>query len=356
LPQVVNLSSPVEIRKADGTIRQYFASADTDAARGTALATALTAHVAGEHIRFGPGTFTISSALTGLKDNTTLEAIGSATVKLDDAVSGTFNTITNNDASLGNVGITIRNLRLDGNNDNILSGAQSGIKLTKCTDFIIENNRIENYGRLATASCIGIIPVGCTDGIITGNIIDDVVDGINTSSATDPCARLNITNNVVNGTSRDYAINLFHCTDSVISGNVLRSLESAINVNAGAHRNLIIGNTILGSDNAGISVGTLTGTVPADNMVIGNKVRGCVYGILVADNSGTGNVIRLNDCRGAGSSLDILGPTVTPSGTRFELNLQTNTSAGVTVLATGVGATADNIITLLQALNLCKQS
>jgi parallel beta-helix repeat protein len=346
LPQVVNLSSPIAIRKSDGTLAQYFPTADTDAARGAALDAALTAHEAGDRIEVS-APCEIDAALPGLKSYTSLVGISAAAeIKLAASLDGTTisGVITNDDTTDGNTEITIEGLKLDGNNTSLTndSFAQSGIRLTKCTNSRILNNTIEHFGRAGTPSCIGIIPVGCTDTHISGNIITDCVDGINTSSAANPCSRLTITNNTVNSTNRDYAINVFNCLDSIISHNVLRSELAAINVQQGALRNTISDNKILSSTTYGIAIGTVSGTAPADNVIRDNTVEGCDYGIVLLSSAGTGNVIRDNDVRGAGTTADLF-LEATPAGTVVEHNLQTNTTAGTGLSVTGA-ITATGII------------
>lgn len=91
-----------------GVITYFQPSADTDAARGTALVAAFAAHAAGDSIVIGPGTYQISSTLTPL-DGVSVTGIGMPTIVTNAFSDGTpAITLTNDD-------ITVENLRVQSN-------------------------------------------------------------------------------------------------------------------------------------------------------------------------------------------------------------------------------------------------
>jgi hypothetical protein len=346
----------VVVTHANGTGTVYAASADTDAARGTALLAAVASLVAGDHLMAAPGDYKVGivsgtgadSLVIVLPSGVTFEGSGyGSRIYLDGTINTTTYTdisiITNSDTSGGNTNIAIRGWYLDGNNTSLTNAShrQRGIKLTKCEGCIIENNWIKHFGRIGTTSCIGIQPTSCTDCIITGNIMDDCVDGINTS-ATDPadtathCLRLTISNNVVLGTNRDYAFNAYSVMNSVYVGNIVKSSNATAFHLLGCSNCLFTGNQVFATVAAGACgfkiINSVQAGPPLKNTIIGNTVRGCAAnGVLLdsnlASDGGNYNRVLFNDLYGASGTADLLASS-TPTGTVIFGNLQSNSTVG----------------------------
>jgi len=281
--QLIDAAAPIIVTSSNGTQTRYGVGAATDALRGAALVTAIATLVSGDEIQIH-GAFTDISTSLVIPSNVKVRGVGFAKITLASAIAATpFYLFINSDIAAGNSNIDIRGLWLDGNNagntDN--AKAQSAIRLEKCDRFRVQDNFIENFGRLGTASCIAINLKGCVDGVITGNIMDECVDGINTSASGNPCSRLTISNNIVESTNRDFGINLFYCDRSTITANVIRNcLKDGIVVNFGSS-NIISNNFITDCSletNATFYGIHIQGASSNDNLIVGNTIRKAASG------------------------------------------------------------------------------
>lgn len=317
----------VIVTHADGSTTVYNPAAATDAARGTALAAAVAALTAGDSCKVSPHAYHVGSSGLLIPSGVNFEGSGYGTrLYFADALNASVALIGNADQASGNANIRIAGFRLDGNNTNNTSGTQKGVLLVKGVSCIVENNYIHHLGRGGTQSCIAISLQGVTDTIIRGNIMDDVVDGINTASALDPCYRLTIVGNIVLDTNRDFAFNLFNVHESTITANVVkRSTRTAYNLQA-CFDCVVSSNTC---SETGSLHGIDINSTSAGNTVIGNMIRGVAdNGINLASTAGNNNQIVFNNVYGStieGSDLAISG---TPTGTQVYGNLQSNTSVG----------------------------
>ena len=282
----------------------------------TTINSALTAGAGGKVILL-EGTYTVDGEIQ-VPSNTTLEGSGYGTlIQIKDGRSTALNVIINNDTTNGNINIRIANLRIDGSltQDDITGAqAQMGIRFQKVANSIIENNWIEHLGNVDTASCIAITLWDTYDTVVSGNIITDVVDGINTATISAESYRLLITNNVINSTNRDYGINLFQVYDSVISHNTIReSFKDGIYLNMLAQRNLITNNQIENSgrltDNTYSGINLDNDADVADNVISHNIIRDATsgnnqkYGIEVQSGA-LRNKIYFNDLKDSGQTGD----------------------------------------------------
>jgi len=309
--QLIDAAAPIIVTSSNGTQTRYGVGVATDALRGAALVTAVATLVSGDEIQIH-GAFTDIGTSLVIPSNVKVRGVGFAKITLASAIAATpFYLFLNSDTAAGNSNIDIRGLWIDGNNAGNTDDAkaQSAIRLEKCDRFRVQDNFIENFGRLGTASCIAINLKGCVDGVITGNIMDDCVDGINTSASGDPCSRLTMSNNVVESMNRDYGFNLFYCDRSTITANVIRNcLKDGIRVNFGSS-NIIANNEI---SDCGLQTNAtyhgihIVASSSHDNLVTGNTIRKAAsgntqqYGIVVG--GGNRNMVTGNDLYDSGAT------------------------------------------------------
>lgn len=83
----------VAVMNDSGIVTRYQPSADTDAARGTALLAAVAAHAAGESILVGAGTYNIGTSLIALADNSCLFGAGMDTTTIVSTAINTANAV-----------------------------------------------------------------------------------------------------------------------------------------------------------------------------------------------------------------------------------------------------------------------
>ena len=151
----------IVIEHADGTETTYVASADTDAARGTTLETAMTATVAGDSITVGPGDYSITSALVVLDYQTiTLKS------------SHIYNTTNTADifTAVSKTNWTVQgNGRLQGSSTGSAYTDQSGIRITGTQyNWVISGLYFSGFGGS------GISSQATTNGTPTGGRISNV--------------------------------------------------------------------------------------------------------------------------------------------------------------------------------------
>lgn len=331
----------------DGTKTVYQAAADTDAARGAILTSAVAALVAGDHLWIAPGGYELDrTSGTGgvthclrVPSNTTIEGCGYGTrlylsASLDTATYTTIPIIDNANAS--DSGIMIRNLRLDGNNANVTASQQYGISLDGCTDCIIENCWIEHFGRAATSSCVAITTKNSSRIIIRGNIITDVVDGVNPAGAGSVCSHLTVIGNVVVSTNRDYAFNIVNLIDSVFSGNVVvQSTRAAFRMTGGSTQRITIANNVIDTVDTEAAIRLTNGS---GHVVTGNRILNIptAEGILVS--TGTNHVVSNNYVRGCS------GPGIKITGSNSTVVFNDVAGADLTETADLVNSGSDNIV------------
>ena len=284
--------APDEIRAAadyrcDGTADQSEINA--------ALAAVATA--GGGTVQLTAGHFALTNPIE-IDDYTTLAGVGPATQITLDSAQGDKRVITNANATPGfdaathNVGISVRDLYVDGDKDSRGTGANflCSVGFNSADGVRIENIRVDN-------GWVNAIEVEyCNDIVITGNRIDNAgEEGI-----------------LVNW-GCDYVV----VSDNIISDSgVGKSYDSpcGIEVQNGATHVTVIGNTVRNSPSTGhcgISIKVRSGKVTCKAVtVVGNTVEDCNIGIRISGVSGTpqtgllitGNTIR-NALEGASYGL-----------------------------------------------------
>ena len=231
--------------------------------------------------------------------NTTLEFAGkSAVLKLRSGVSANTRMFVNSDTTSGNTRICMKNGTLDGNRaansgtagldafvgQKVTLSEFSSMRVTgfthHCFDFSVGNsdnswidNDLEDYG--TTSIGFGIVVLSdCHRNRMIGNRVN--------SSLTNVGLAIDDQSGGTGGTP---------CTNNVIMGNTVIGTDIGIMV-VGSHRNTVQGNTVKSPTNFGILV---TPSTDAPNNAIGNTVVGNTvdidngvnaFGILVA---GTGH-------------------------------------------------------------------
>jgi parallel beta-helix repeat protein len=254
------------------------------------------------------GTYNISSPITILKNNVTLEGQGAGT-KLFLVNGANCNVINVGNGATALEGIRIANLRIDGNKANqtdILKGiyflGASGYLITKS---IIEGCLIENcylYGiywmysdnNVITGNQVrgnaggGIIAWFSNNNTITGNRISEGYLGISFA---------NSNNNVITGnriiSNGSNGIELNYANNNTVTGNQING-----NLNCGigfdhANNNTITGNQINGNFD-GIYISASTNNTITGNQINGNNQRGIYFSGGVNNNTITGNQVNSN--------------------------------------------------------------
>lgn len=148
----------VKLTAADGDVTWYAASADTDAARGTALVTAMDASAAGDHIEIFNGTYEVSKTVL-LKSGQTLSGCGAESV-IDGGSLGTSNAVVSNSGYgstvyAGNTGITVRDFKI--------ASSENGVMIAHTTTFRAE--RIHCDG---TTDNHFFDLIACDDAVVSG--------------------------------------------------------------------------------------------------------------------------------------------------------------------------------------------
>ncbi len=266
----------------------------TGTADQTLINTALTA-AAGGKVYILEGTVTVTGSIS-IPNNTTLAGAGRGTlITIPNGLNANTNAIINTDTTTG-TGITIRDLRLDGNKAN-QSGSvgMSGIALIGATLNTVTNVQSNNwylsgagtapcyfgsgicissstYNTLNTTTTVGnnfgIIMAAANFNTLTGNVAQgNAVSGIAFSSA----GYSTVTGNVTNFNTL-YGIQLSASTHNTIGGNLLYNNGSTgIFLSSSSDSNSITGNKL--SDNGGATTNNAIYINASDsNNVTGNNI------------------------------------------------------------------------------------
>jgi parallel beta-helix repeat protein len=321
------------------------------------------------------GTYNTADVIS-LPNNTLLSGSGSGTVIKFAALGAAVgkNMITNSDTTTG-TGITIRDLRLDGNRTNNASGGtQRGIVLNgmgggtgssarqgaviqsvTVTSFKSENvyltasnnNRIADITTQDSASEGLQLTSTSTNNLITGsNFQGNAGNGFlaNTSSSNNTISSNTAQGNTAAGFSVLAANNTF-------TGNASNGNQYGFFVSTGANGTTVSSNTAQGNSLAAFSLGA---SGIANNTVTGNTATGGTTGF---DIDGTNNTVTGNTAQGNSIGISVnadessvTGNTVTTTTTYGILVSAANNNiiAGNKVYNSG-GATANNGIYLTNA-------
>lgn len=164
--------STIALYNDAGTVTYYTPSADTNAARGAALVTAVGAAVAGDTVTIGAGTYQINTTLTPL-DGVSIVGVGQPTIVTNAFSDGTpAITLTNDD-------ITIANLNIQSNT--------TCLGLHSATPTTISNLTIRNVVATVTDTDANALMFseshsgGNTEHLITANIYNSKFYGATSS-------------------------------------------------------------------------------------------------------------------------------------------------------------------------------
>jgi parallel beta-helix repeat protein len=282
------------------------------------------------------GTYVIDGSIS-IPSNTTLMGAGAGTViKFKNGINASFNGIVNSDTTNGNVGITVKDLRIDGNKSNQTAGDQIGI-------YFVEAGTGSGATSDATAGAlIQNIWVQDIYGSGDGGII--LVDSNNIT-----IAGSHILDGGGNGIVLDN-VDGFTVTGNRIQQNGDHGIYSFTGTSAGT----ISGNMIEGNTGNGIYLQTSTFVTVSGNSITGN---GTVAGVFVANNSAdnviTGNSIHNNTGDGIRLANNAARTSITSNkitdtaGTTYAINISVSTVtdtylADNTYSGTGAASIQDN--------------
>lgn len=233
----------------------------------TEINAALTA-ASGGKVYLAEGTYYLTGSIS-IPNNTTLEGVGDGTlITIPNSQNGSYSFITNTDTITG-AGVTIRNLKIDGNRANNFGAAvYNGIYINGVGSDGASNRRgalVEkvNVRNIYSSTGYGIGIVNSPYSKVLNNTVYDVrfvgilVD--NTSNVT-------ITGNTVEASDINN-IYLNNVTESVVSNNVVNSSEQSGIKLSGSLGNIISDN-ILSSNRSGISVSSSSFDNSIDNNYI----------------------------------------------------------------------------------------
>ncbi len=251
----------------------------------TVINAALTA-AAGGKVYLAEGTFTVNASIS-IPNNTVLSGAGIGTIiTIPNSLNGTLSMITNTDATTG-IGVTVRDLTVDGNKAGQTAGVTDGISFVHMGDTATSRS-----GGLVTGVTMRNVYGGSglslsfsSNNIISNNTVTDNSNrGIYLSSS----ARNSITGNNIKNNSSD-GIYLTFSTANTMTGN---------NIVASGRYGLYISDT--GTNNASDNVFSYNSTSIVLNATTYNTLNGNVVsnsnlrGIYLSA-SANSNVINANN-------------------------------------------------------------
>jgi parallel beta-helix repeat protein len=273
----------------------------------TEINSALTAASGGKVLLLA-GTYTIDGTIA-IPSNTTLQGIGSGSTIFSVAGAASFNMIENSDQAGGNNNITIKDLRIDGNEANVTSSRDSinldnvgsGSGATTVKGFTISNvNIVDSDG----------------DGISLNNVSNGILE--NSSVVNSKGSRgveiltgfnIQVNNNNISGNG-DTNILLSATQDSSVTSNTFNSAAGlggqSVHIQNGSTENVISSNIINNNSNYGIYISS-GGSTPSRNTISNNVIHDNTdSGISVGTGLTTliiGNNFNDNDSTGTGDSI-----------------------------------------------------
>jgi parallel beta-helix repeat protein len=362
--------------QAEKDAADYVATGTGDQAK---INSALT-DAAGGTVYLFEGTYTISAAIS-VPNNTTLAGAGASTIiTLPNAQNGSYNMITNTDTATG-TGVTISNLKIDGNKANQTAGSMSGVYLINMGDSSTNRAgaRIE-YITAQALSFAGVAMNAVSNTTLTGNQLNNNDIGITSYNLpqSNNIISSNITNNnnsngiiISNasyitvrdntGNNTSYGIQLSYAKNSTIVGNkttgnyggiyMVNSSNNTITANSSyadgeaisinsSNNNSITSNTADGSTSGSVGVSVSSSSY---NTISSNTIRNGAAGgsgISIDSTSSSNSIIgnNLSEIGGtnynnaittSGVSTSITGNTVTDSAhsvTNYAISIESAAS------------------------------
>jgi parallel beta-helix repeat protein len=275
------------------------------------------------------GTYTINGSIS-IPNNTTLAGAGAGTiVTIPNGVNANFIAVVNTTGSTNGTGITIQDLKLDGNKTNqsgatihmeaiALNGMGSGSGTGAKKGAVIVNLTISNwYVNSFTTGAIKL--VSSSNGYIQGNTFQDNGDtGLYINSSSNNV----VTNNITQGNSA--GIRTAFGSNNTITNNISNA-DTSTGISAAGDYTTIANNFVKGNSSVSISASG------SNNTITGNNVQATNIGI---QTQGNHNTITGNNVTG--------GSTY---GVRLVSGASDNVVSGNTIYDAG-GLTANNGIYL----------
>ncbi|TAH32970.1 hypothetical protein EYC58_02335 [Candidatus Saccharibacteria bacterium] len=283
--------------QADKDAADYVADGTGDQ---TEINTALTA-ATGKKVILLAGTYSANATIT-IPNNTTLAGVGSGSlIQLAD-IDATDNLIENSDTSTG-TGVTLQDLKIDGQDTLNTTGTQNGIYFNNMGDYAasragatIRNIQISNFRSQ------GIFYNSSDNNTISGSTISGMDAGGTTLGIylESSSRNNNLTDNVF--TTNSYAIRAdgSGTTNNSIAQNVFRTNSYGILLYS-ATNTTVSGNNFDASTNYSVSIYNDSGANGYNN-VTGNSFRG--DGVSVSIENMSDNTVSNNKINDSGTSLD----------------------------------------------------
>lgn len=352
--------------QSDKDAADYVADGNTGAALDgdqVQINSALTA-ATGKKVVLLAGTYTVDATIS-VPNNTILTGVGNGTlITIPNSFNAAIDTITNTDTSTG-TGVTIRDLKIDGNKANQTSGVMRGISLTgmgagsggsaRLGGSIIGVTLDNQYGNP------GVLLTNSHNSVVTDT---KVRFGASTGIYLVSSNNNRITNNLSQGNAGT-GIVLDASSNNTVSGNVSDGSTggNGISVLASSTKNTVSGNTITGNSNNGISVAGNDNTFTGNNIY--NNTGTGIFFSSVTGGSIVSNVITASGSRGINltsssnvvvSSNNVSGSvssgiylsgstTVTVNANRVHDNMGAANNNGIYLTTTDGASIYDNMIT-----------
>lgn len=250
-----------------------------------------------------PGTYTLTAAIE-LYDDTTLEGAGTGTILTVGNSATGFNIIENEDQAGGNSNLTVRNLKIDGNDSGGASSVPaiefdtvgSGTGASAVAGFTVSDVVIEDV------SSVGIYIDTSFNSSVSGVTLRYIQsDGIGSLGS----ARIRVVNNQISGTASD-GVEFNNTDDSIIQSNQINTTagpgDDGIYLNNGSTNNTIDGNVITDVVGQGMHIKVSSYNVISNNTVSGSTneglyTSGSFYSVI------SGNNFNDNDSSGASATI-----------------------------------------------------
>lgn len=288
-------SSAVASLNADGA--DYVNTSTTSAQ--TTINSALSAlGSTGGTVYLMEGTYIIDGSIS-IPNNVTLIGSGSGTViKLKNSINADINGIVATDTTTG-TGVTVTNLRIDGNKANNASGTQTGVYFNNMGggngSSARQGTKLNNLW-ISQLRSYGIMLENSNNGIISDNHLNASTMGIFIKNG----AYMTITGNLAQGNQQGIYAEPMNA--STISGNTFESNTNyGVLISSTSYGNTVTANTFSNNGTAGLSLSYAT-----DHTVSGNRFRNngsaTTNQAITLSSTATGNTITGNNVTDASAT------------------------------------------------------
>jgi parallel beta-helix repeat protein len=322
-------NSPQAVRDA----ADYVADGTADQ---TEINAALTA-AAGGKVYLAEGTYTVNASIS-IPNNTTLAGAGAGTViTIPNGHDANLDVITNTDQVNG-TGVTIQDLKIDGNRANQTTGTMNGISFnnmgsgsgstavagatidnirvsnlrSRAFQFVDSNNNIITNNTVINGSNLGGSGVrlsGSDYNIISNNTTQYGASGIELDSGSDYNT---VTGNSIISAATTGMVIISSTYNRVTNNTIDGGVGYGININSSSHYTVVTDNRIYSSGDAGIRVATSIALIISNNVLEDNTGSGSDSSIriegglgnhritnnYITDTAGTGHAIRIDSATG----------------------------------------------------------